>query len=224
MSVHPVAMKKRADAVSEFRFGAPDKIPCITFPLPAIESCATGARLARVPGSTCSTCYAYKRGRYLQPIVIEPRARNLAKLRAIDACDDWVERFVGPVAYAIAAAGCAWFRWHDSGDIISAAHLSAIVDIADLLPEVRFWLPTRELGIVRAWLRERGAFPQNLVVRCSAAMIDGDAPCVDAPTSTVHSRMPAQGFECSAPANGGRCGDCRACWDPLVPNVSYAKH
>jgi hypothetical protein len=29
---------------------------------------------------------------------------------------------------------------------------------------------------------------------------------------------------CPAPSQGGKCGDCRACWDPKVKVVSYGKH
>jgi len=29
---------------------------------------------------------------------------------------------------------------------------------------------------------------------------------------------------CPAPTQAGRCGDCRACWDPKIKVVSYGKH
>ena len=29
---------------------------------------------------------------------------------------------------------------------------------------------------------------------------------------------------CPAPKQGGKCGDCRQCWDPAVKIVSYGKH
>ena len=30
--------------------------------------------------------------------------------------------------------------------------------------------------------------------------------------------------ECKAYTRGNQCGDCRACWDKTVKNVSYKKH
>ena len=58
--------------------------------------------------------------------------------------------------------------------------LFRIVEIAERLPNVCFWLPTREKAVVLCYLREFGAFPSNLTVRLSAAMIDAPAPRHDA--------------------------------------------
>ena len=69
-----------------------------------------------------------------------------------------------------------WFRWHDSGDIQGPAHLARIAKIAEACPTTRFWLPTREKVFVYSHLRQVGAFPTNLVVRVSGAMIDGPPP------------------------------------------------
>jgi hypothetical protein len=93
------------------------------------------------------------------------------------------------------------------------------------LPAIRFWLPTKEKAIVKAYARSY-AIPGNLTIRLSAAMVDAGPAEVPAGihTSTVHKVGAAHGHECNAPANGGKCGDCRACWDKAVSNVSYAYH
>jgi hypothetical protein len=103
--------------------------------------------------------------------------------------------------------------------------------IADRLPQVRFWLPTRELGIVKLYLAllKAGdckvvAIPPNLTIRISATMVDGPATSQWPTTSTVHKAIKPEGRICPAPTQGGKCGDCRACWSRDVANVSYHKH
>jgi len=39
-------------------------------------------------------------------------------------------------------------------------------------------------------------------------------------TSTVVN----EGATCPAPKQDNACGDCRACWDPLVKNIAYGEH
>jgi hypothetical protein len=102
-------------------------------------------------------------------------------------------------------------------------HLAKIVAVAVALPDTLFWLPTKETKLVSDYLKTDD-IPANLCIRISAAMIDKPAKDIGLPTATVHSDKPPIGFECTAPSNGGKCGDCRACWDKSVFNVSYKKH
>jgi hypothetical protein len=92
------------------------------------------------------------------------------------------------------------------------------------LPNVAFWLPTREKQYINMFIRSFGDFPSNLVVRVSAAMVDSKAPEGYANTSTVHSDNLIDGIECMAWLNDNKCGDCRLCWDKAVKNVSYRQH
>ena len=114
-----------------------------------------------------------------------------------------------------------FFRWHDSGDIQSEKHLNDIIEVVKLTPHIQHWLPTREAGLV-AKLKE---IPDNLTIRVSAAMVDGPRPKRFINTSTVHNKLiPINSHICPAPKQEGKCGDCRACWDSAVPNVSYHQH
>ena len=99
-----------------------------------------------------------------------------------------------------------------------------IVKIAEQCPEVSFWLPTREKGLINQYVRSFGDFPSNLTVRVSAAMVDSAAPAGFLNTSTVHKDRDAQGYECPAQKQGNKCQDCRACWSRDVHNVSYHQH
>lgn len=201
--------------------GNPSKMPGFAYGIPAAE-CKVGTKLRSVQGSTCSGCYAFERGRYAFPGVVA------AQYRRLEALTSDLEGWVGAMSRLIARK-CRkdpWFRWHDSGDLQSVDHLRAIAAVCDQTPEVNHWLPTREYRIVRDYLSQGGTIPANLTVRLSAHMVDGPAP--SAPrgvrTSTVHRDIEPAGHACPAPSQGNACGDCRACWDPTVGNVSYHVH
>lgn len=186
------------------------KMPGPSYSLPA-SACRAGSALRVIAGSTCASCYACK-GRYRFGSVKAAMAKRLESITH----PHWVDALV----ILIQESNCHYFRWHDSGDIQSLAHLLNIARVAMELPGVQFWLPTREVGLVRTYLSTFGAFPPNLRVRVSAVMVDG-APQAGFPhTSTVVTH----GATCPAPAQGGKCGLCRQCWDPGVANVAYAKH
>jgi len=139
----------------------------------------------------------------------------------------WVDALVYMIQHGMRKepARAGFFRWHDSGDIQDLFHLVRIVEIAERLPDVRFWLPTREKALILCYLREFGQFPANLTVRLSAAMIDAEAPQHDGlVSSAVVATVAPYGHECPAPRQGNYCGECRACWSPLVPVVSYHAH
>jgi hypothetical protein len=117
-----------------------------------------------------------------------------------------------------------YHRWFDSGDIDTVDQLAAICEVARRTPEIKHWLPTREIAMVRGYLKNN-VIPGNLVIRISSPMV-GDKPVKDfLNTSTVHVKNgEVFGNECPAYKQGNSCGDCRNCWDADVPNVSYKKH
>jgi hypothetical protein len=194
--------------------GKPSKMPGLSYGISA-ALCKVGAALAKIEGSTCAGCYALK-ANYQYPSVKAAHAKRAAGLDH----PQWTEAMV----YLIGSSGETFFRWHDSGDLQSFQHLLNIVKVAEALPAVSFWLPTREKALVLQYQRSFGSFPANLVVRVSAAMIDSAAPAGFQHTSTVHARAAAQGYSCPAQQQGNKCQDCRACWDASVSNVSYHQH
>jgi hypothetical protein len=103
--------------------------------------------------------------------------------------------------------------------------LERIAEVCQRTPRVKHWLPTRERSIVREYVRRRGALPDNLVVRLSATMVDGDPPNGWRWTSTVSSiGSNVHGRLCPASMQENQCGHCRACWDKRVVNVTYHAH
>lgn len=229
---------------------APSKMPCHCWSIPA-EHCITGSKLRLVPHSTCSKCYALK-GMYVMPNVRKAMDTRFDILTQALADGD-VHRF-GTAGFVSAfsevlnaklattlkrierghtvARDGRYFRWFDSGDLQSVQHLQLICNVALNTPDVKHWLPTREKGFVKAFLKAGGTFPSNLNVRLSLPMIDQGpsellvewADSVDGLTlSGVHKHADV-GVPCVAPEQMGHCADCRACWNREVPIISYHQH
>jgi len=186
-------------------------------PLPAY-GCAIGAKLTSIKGSTCNKCYAMK-GNYAFKNVKQAQYKRLKGIFH----PQWVDAMV-EVLYMTVDPNEPYFRWHDSGDIVSLEHLERIVEVCKRTKYIRHWLPTREAGIVKEYLTKYQAFPHNLTVRLSSTMIDGKPYKFYPITSTVHTKESLTGHSCPAYTQDGKCGDCRACWDSKVKNVSYPKH
>lgn len=232
----------------------PSKMPTLSYSTPAYL-CPLGSLLAEREGSTCSDCYALK-GRYIMPNVMAAMERRAAAVRLAlsDSKERW--KWVDAMAWlmhdrlhrteiALARNGkpgaddgrC--FRWHDSGDVWSVEHLNMLNDVALACPSIRFWLPSREAGMVAKWhTTYLGGFAPNLNVRLSVPMVD-EAPAgllltlaaehANVSTSGVHTfgttyLPPFEMARCVAPLTNGECRDCRACWVPEIKHISYRKH
>jgi hypothetical protein len=193
----------------------PSKMPGWGYGLPALASCKTGSKLARVPGTACSNCYACK-GRYMFDNVKIAQYYRLNSLTHLE----WVAAMVCLISSKLEK----YFRWHDSGDIISLEHLCNIAEIAVRLPTYHFWLPTQEHLLVRQYRNQFGEFPSNLVVRLSTPKIDCKPVTTSLCTSSIHKNNKPFGYECPAHLQGNVCGDCRACWNQDIKNVSYHHH
>lgn len=134
-------------------------------------------------------------------------------------------QWVGAISYLITKQEkSGHFRWHDSGDIQDLDHLRRIIEVAELTPHIQHWLPTREYRLIDAFVNAGGLFPENLVVRVSAHFLDKLAPKKFAVTSSVQKESTVVGYKCPAPTQGNQCGDCRACWQPSISNVTYHVH
>lgn len=193
----------------------PSKMPCHGWSISA-KKCKTGARLHGLLGSICSKCYAM-RGNYPFPSVAKAHDKRLISLNKAG----WVEKMAAVIN---AKESNGYFRWFDSGDLQSVKHLEKIVAVCRLTPTVKHWLPTKEYGFVRSFLKT-DTIPDNLTVRLSGYFFDGPPPekvarDLGVQTSTVHRSE----YTCKAPAQGNQCLDCRMCWDKTIANVSYHAH
>jgi hypothetical protein len=204
---------KEAEAIAG-TLSNPSKMPGRATSTPA-QYCQTGAKLQNVPGSVCHGCYAMK-GFYVMPNVrpaLEKRFTSVMDAR--DNPEPWI------TAMTTLIQRQEWFRWHDSGDIQGIWHLANIAEVCRRTPNTHHWLPTREYRMVKDYLANGGTIPDNLVVRLSAHMVNGPAPEMGLPTSTVITNESAT---CPARNQNNECRDCRNCWSANVKNVSYHKH
>ena len=196
--------------------GKPSKMPGFAYGISAFN-CITGSKLANVKGSVCEGCYARK-ANYKYPSVVIGHAKREANLGTAE----WVQAMI----LQIEKSGTDYFRWHDSGDLQSTGHLKAIVNIALALPNVKFWLPTKEKGMLSTAKRAGLVIPDNLTIRLSAAMVDSDKVNreLTGNVSLVQNEAELSGFHCKAPQQNGKCESCRACWDKDIQTIVYFKH
>jgi len=195
----------------------PSKMPSYSFSIPA-QKCITGSKLRLKKNSTCSSCYALK-GRYVFPNVREALFNRLDKMNSL-GFDKWTELMTELISRKEKSG---FFRWHDSGDLQSIDHLKAIVTIANNLPKIKFWLPSREVKIIKDYINEGNIIPDNLNIRISAFFIGSalnpkELKRLGCTGSTVGFKG---SFNCPSSKQGNKCLDCRACWNKSVNNVNY---
>ena len=188
----------------------PSKMPGPAYNLPA-AACLTGAKLVKVAGSTCSGCYALK-GNYIR----FPAVQN-ALNRRLKSLEDprWVEGMITLIQ------GRPVFRWHDSGDIQSAQHLTNIFEICKATAATLHWLPTREAQFIKDLQPE--VVPKNLKIVFSDHMNDQAHGVTFWPYTSGVTTKPGA-VTCPAPKQGNKCQSCRQCWDRSVKRVIYGKH
>ena len=198
-------LKKEANKITG-GLSAPGKMPEGSYNLPAAE-CQTGAKLRLIPDTPCYKCYALKGNYTRYPAVQKALYYRLASLTH----PQWVEGMYTLIKKI------KHFRWHDSGDIQSVAHLKKIYEVCNNTPGTMHWLPTQE----RKYLPLQGSsYPDNLVIRLSNSKNNSKPGNAWTHWSTVMD----SGGDCPASKQGNECGSCRRCWDRNVKHVTYPKH
>ena len=217
----------------EIKLSQTSKMPCQAWSIPAIIGCNRGCQLAKLANSVCSGCYATK-GSYRFPIV--KTAREINMLNYISNPNLWAEHMIAILHNK------KLFRWFDSGDILTIEMLEKIVEIAIKIPTCEFWLPTREIDIIKKWITEN-KIPDNLNIRISADFI-GIGSLLK--LRDEFKKISSNSFELTFsgvdsndglynPDNlclatweheetDGKCGNCKKCWDKSQEFVIYKKH
>lgn len=198
----------------------PDVCKQLGLPVPKSYGCSIGSKLAKQKDTVCSKCYATK-GFYSFK---GPKGAQVKRLVSLWG-PDWVDNISELIEKKTAKEKN--FRWHDSGDLLGAWHLEKIVQVAKNLPLVSFWLPTREVNLIKQYqsnINWNFGHPSNLVIRVSSHKINQEPLKGFKNTSTVQSTGVPMGHLCPAPKQGNQCGTCRMCWNKDVPNVSYRLH
>jgi hypothetical protein len=166
--------------------------------------------------TACQGCYA-RSGMYHFGAVKAVRADNKA---------DWQRTgWVSDMIHALRKD--THFRWFDSGDVYALNLAEKIYSIMEATPNTKHWLPTRMHKFTKFQdvLKRMQALP-NVMVRPSSDAVDGTY------TKGVHgstilpdaTSADSDTFVCNAPSQGGKCLDCRACYDKAVPVIGYIAH
>lgn len=192
------------------------KLGTFSWSLQAVTDCpgSVGADGQLVPA--CSGCYATA-GCYNFPDTKKVRADNKAAWQEAD----WVDVMVAKLKKQ------THFRWFDSGDVYALKLAEKMLAVMKATPNTKHWLPTRMAKFVKFQpvLAKMQALP-NVMVRFSSDAVDGTF------TAGVHgstilpdaTSAPAGVTVCQAPEQGGKCLDCRACYDKSVPVIGYVAH
>ena len=187
--------------------------------------CKTGAKLRNYENSVCSGCYAMKA--YNQyPSVRASQGGNRQKWLDTHNMEDWIESMVWQINEISerkakgGKQGAYHHRWFAAGDLVDLEMFYAIRIVAKRTPHIKHWLVSREVGFINQQLPPL----DNLCVRVSSTMIDQAPRSNFKNTCTVHKDAEPIGFVCPAMDNGGSCGDCTACWDTDIANISYKFH
>jgi hypothetical protein len=194
------------------------KMPFWSYGISAWD-CKVGSKLAKVKGSVCSNCYARKHRYKFKNLMaaFKKRSNSITSSK-------WIQAMVFQIKH-YCKDNQNYFRFHDTGDVQSLQHFKDIMEIARQTPDVHYWLPTREVEIIKKADKEGLVPPSNLMVRVSSHMV-GQKPFSNLPkwctTSTVDWEKATD--NCPAYKQGGQCGDCRNCWDKNVQNVNYPEH
>ena len=201
--------------------GQPSKMPGYAWGISA-NLCKTGGKLAKIEGSVCHKCYAL-RGNYLYESVIKSHHNRITSYDRDNIA--WRDAMIELIRKRISQDSPdedKYFRIFDAGDIQSVQMLRDWIFIAIQLPDIKFWLPTKEYRIIRAF---NEPIPDNMVIRVSSPNIDQTPVAKFTHTSTVHSHAKEPvGIICEAYTRDGKCGTCRSCWDHTIRNVSYPQH
>lgn len=201
-------------------FSLPSKMPCKCWSVPP-SRCNVGGRLMQVEGSICRNGYCHT-GHYEMPTTQGAMARRF-QLWEQRVIVNWIANF------SLGIGKDQYFRWFDNGDVQGIEMLADILTIAQLNPETRFWLPTKEYNLISQNMDYIEGY-DNLTVRVSLPMINQRTKPSHLKrygrTSEVFTEGSAPtGFICPAyKVKPAKCGTCRACWDKGVPTVGYPYH
>lgn len=198
------------------KLSAAGKMPCKSWSLQAIDTCPGSLRADGTLVDACAGCYAVG-GNYRFPAVRAVREFN----RTDWTRDTWVPDMV------TAIGSDPWFRWFDSGDCYDIRLARKILAIIEDTPDCRHWIPSR----MHKFKKFRDVFNvingySNAVVRYSSDSVQGKRTR-GRYTSTIASdpaQYPQGATVCEAYTRGGKCSDCRACWDRDVKTVVYPAH
>ena len=194
----------------------PSKMPCYSYSIHA-RNCKTGSKLAKIPGTVCSKCYGF-RGHYPLPNVLKKQRHRIISMSK----PYWVSAMVTSIA---SYESSGYFRFFDVGDVQNLSCLIKICEVCRQLPRIKFWLPTREDKILKAYINAGYDFPSNLVIRFSATRFE-ERPTVELlrELNILGSNVSKIKWNCPSYLQNNQCLSCRACWNKSRKIITYMYH
>ena len=192
------------------------KLGTFSWSLAAFDTCSGSRNKDGSVVPACQGCYA-RGGFYRFGAAKRVRAHNLQDWKR----EDWVADMV------TALSKQTHFRWFDSGDLYSVKLAEKIYQVMMLTPQVKHWLPTRMVKFSKfAAVIDRMRSLPNVMVRFSSDSVTGEfIPGVHGSVIVeAADTAPESTFVCGAYTRGGKCGDCRACYDREVDVIAYPAH
>jgi len=197
------------------KLSKPSKMPCNSWSLEALTTCPASLQDDGELVPACQGCYATT-GFYNMPVVKDLRVHNKEDWKR----DGWVEEMVGLLTKS------TFFRWFDSGDVYDKRLAVKILEVMARTPLTKHWLPTR----MHKFIKFKGVFHEmeilhNVVVRYSSDSITGELiDGLNSSTILPYIDTPTTATVCEAYERGGKCGDCRKCWDKDTKIIAYPMH
>jgi hypothetical protein len=199
-----------------FKLSKTSKLGTYSWSLQALTTCPASLKDDGTLVDACKGCYATT-GFYFMPDAIALRQANQDDWKR----DGWVADMVGALKKQ------SHFRWFDSGDVYALPLAEKIFEVMLATPNVKHWLPTRMAKFAKFAdvIRRMQALP-NVMVRFSSDSINGvytkgvhgSVICHDADSVPEGTKL------CEAYLNGGKCGDCRDCYDKEIEVIAYPAH
>jgi len=186
----------------------------MSWSLQALDTCPGSKDSLGELVPACQGCYATT-GNYRFANVKKPREFNREDWKR----DDWVDDMVQ------ALDSSRYFRWFDSGDMYDVRLAYKILQVMEVTPHCKHWLPTRmhKFDKFKHAITRMQSLP-NVVVRFSSDSVTGEL-VEGLNTSTIFSdTLPVGATECQAYQHEGKCNGCRACYDKSVSVIAYKAH
>ena len=189
------------------------KMPCKSLSLPIEETCKGRFDLNGDIKEICKSCYANK-GAYNWTNSVNLKNHNLREMENKEWVDDMINQ--------LKKNKNKYFRWFDSGDVISQKVLEGIYDICDSTPDINHWIPTksRDLFNQETWRLLEGLC--NVKVRYSSPSKNGKYDNIHGSVAITDKKQLTKdmflckaksiGFKKNGKPNPKKCHNCRACW------------
>lgn len=192
------------------------KLGTYSWSLAAFDTCPGAKLKGGEVVAACQGCYA-RGGFYRFGAAKRVRAENQK---------DW-KRFDWVMDMIVALKRQTHFRWFDSGDMYSLELAEKIYLVMAATPHCQHWLPTRMVKFAKFQdvINRMKTLP-NVMVRFSSDSVTGDfIPGVHGSVIVESAdKAPSNTFVCGAYSRGGKCGECRACYDKDIPVIAYPAH